>query len=78
MPELVSSNLEEYSARALEYAHSPTRLARIRAMLADRKQAGPVFDTDLYRQHLETAYRMVWERHQAGAAPVAISVPAMR
>lgn len=76
--ELVTSNLEEYAARALELAHSPVLLAQIRAKLADRKLACPVFDTDLYRQHLETAYRAMRERQQGGAAPDGFSVPAIR
>jgi len=76
--ELVTSNLEEYAARAVEYATSPTLLARARAQLADQKLAGPVFDTDLYRRHLETAYRMIWEHQQSGAAPVDFTVPALR
>jgi protein O-GlcNAc transferase len=78
VPELVTSNLEDYAARALEYAGSPAPLAKIRATLTDRKPAAPAFDTDLYRRHLETAYRMIWERHQTGAPPAALSVPAIR
>lgn len=77
-PELVTSNLGEYAARALEYASSPALLAEIRAMLADRKMAGPVLDTDLYRRHLETAYHTIWEHQRGGAAPVGFSVPAIR
>jgi protein O-GlcNAc transferase len=75
LPELVTSSLEEYTARALEYANSPALLAQMRAKLADRRNRA-VFDTDLYRRHLESAYRLMWERHQRGAAPHSFSVPA--
>ncbi len=78
MPELVTANLEDYALRALQFANSPALLAEIRAKLADRKSVCTVFDTDLYRQHLETAYRLMWERQQRGAAPDSFSVPAIR
>jgi protein O-GlcNAc transferase len=78
VPELVTLNLEEYQARARECAGSPALLAEIRARLADRKAGGRVFDTDLYRRHLETAYRMIWERQRGGLAPLGLSVPAIR
>lgn len=78
LPELVTSSLEQYQARALECARSAALLAEIRARLADRKTGGPAFDTDLYRRHLETAYRMMWERQHAGSPPVGFGVPAIR
>jgi predicted O-linked N-acetylglucosamine transferase (SPINDLY family) len=76
LPELVTANLEEYRVRALEYANSPDSLARVRTSLTNRLPACPVFDTDLYRTHLETAYRLMWERRQRGTAPESFSVPA--
>jgi predicted O-linked N-acetylglucosamine transferase (SPINDLY family) len=78
LPELVTSSLEQYAARALEYATSKALLAQIRATLAERKRACPVFDTDLYRRHLETAYRMIWEHQQSGASPIGFNVPPIR
>jgi protein O-GlcNAc transferase len=76
LPELVTASLEQYRARALEYANSPDSLARIRTSLRNRLRGSPAFDTDLYRQHLETAYRWMWERRQRGEAPDSFSVPA--
>ena len=31
-----------------------------------------------YRRHLETAYRMIWERQRAGSPPAGFGVPAIR
>jgi protein O-GlcNAc transferase len=76
--ELVTDNLADYVARAIQYAGSPAPLAKIRTLLAEQKRTGPAFDTDLYRQHLEAAYQMIWERHQGSASPVSVSVPAIR
>jgi protein O-GlcNAc transferase len=78
LPELVTSSLDEYTERALELANSPTLLAQIRAKLTVRGPACPVFDTDLYRRHLESAYNLMWERQQGGGAPHSFGVPAVR
>ncbi len=77
LPELVTSSMEEYTTRALQYATSPALLAQIRAKLADLKSTSPVFDTDLYRRHLESAYGHMWEQQQRGAAPDGFSVSAI-
>lgn len=78
MPELVTRNLDEYAERALELAHSPMLLANLRAKLAHERSTRPVFATDLYRQHLESAYRTVCERQRQGQSPAAFSVPSIR
>jgi predicted O-linked N-acetylglucosamine transferase (SPINDLY family) len=77
LPELVTSSLEEYKTRALEYANSPALHAEIRAKIAEHKSTHPAFDTDLYRRHLETAYLLMSERRQRGAEPEGFSVPAI-
>jgi predicted O-linked N-acetylglucosamine transferase (SPINDLY family) len=76
LPELVTASPEEYRMRALEYANSPQSLARLRTSLTNRLPGCPAFGTDLYREHLEGAYRLMWERQQRDAAPDSFSVPA--
>lgn len=66
LPELVTAAWEEYRARALMLAHSPAILAEVRAKVADRRLAGPLFNTDAYRQQLEAAYLTMWERQRRG------------
>jgi len=78
IPELVAPTLEEYAARALAFAQSPARLAEVRAKLEDQRATHPLFDTDLYRQHLESAYLTLWTRRQEGAAAASFLVPARR
>jgi protein O-GlcNAc transferase len=77
LPELVTRNLDEYAERALELAHSPARLAELRAKLAHERSTRRVFDTDLYRQHLESVYVSVCERQRQGQAPTAFGVPSI-
>jgi predicted O-linked N-acetylglucosamine transferase (SPINDLY family) len=77
-PELVTTSLDAYANRALQFAFSPGRLAQIRAQLAERVRSSPVFDANLYRRHLEAAYRIMWELGERGLSPRSFAVPAMR
>jgi predicted O-linked N-acetylglucosamine transferase (SPINDLY family) len=74
LPELVTGSLEDYYGTALQLARAPEQLAELRRRLEQRRLPGPPFDTDLFRQHLESAYRSMWDRHQRGEAPVNIDV----
>ena len=75
MPELVTANLEEYALRALTLANSSSLLAEVRAKLEHQRTLRPLFDTDLYRHHLESAYLALRERQRRGESPEAFSVP---
>lgn len=77
-PELVTQNLDEYAERALALVHSPARLDEIRQKLVHQRAAGPMFDTDLYRQHLESAYLALYERERRGEPKGSFRVPAIR
>ena len=77
-PELVTQNLDEYAERALAFVHSPARIAEVREKLAQQRAACPVFDTDLYRQHLESAYLTLCERERRGEPKGSLRVPAIR
>jgi predicted O-linked N-acetylglucosamine transferase (SPINDLY family) len=78
LPELVAPSLNEYATRALAIAHSPGLLAEIAGKLAMQRQLRPVFETDLFRRHLESAYQLLWQRHEDGGAPANIDVPKIR
>jgi predicted O-linked N-acetylglucosamine transferase (SPINDLY family) len=75
MPELITPTLQEYEALALRLASSPAELAALRAKLADHRSTYPLFDGELFRRHLETAYQIMWERHQSGQSPAPFDVP---
>jgi protein O-GlcNAc transferase len=77
LPELVTTNLEDYAKRALALAHSPLQLSALRARLAQQRLTGPLFDTDCYRQHLEAAYLDMWSRAGRKHPPASFDVPAM-
>jgi len=69
LPELVTRNLEEYQALALELATEPSLLQSIRRKLAENRLACPLFDTDRFRRHIEAAYSTMWDIYRRGEAP---------
>ncbi|MGO8754350.1 MAG: tetratricopeptide repeat protein [Gallionellaceae bacterium] len=76
LPELATDNLEDYESLALEFAANPAVLAEIRNRLALNRTSYPLFDTDRYRRHIESAYITMWERHQRGEPPTSFAVGA--
>jgi protein O-GlcNAc transferase len=75
LPELVTSNLQDYEALALELTRNPGTLARIRARLAQNRKSFPLFDTTGFCRHIESAYQTMWERYEGGKPPASFAVP---
>jgi predicted O-linked N-acetylglucosamine transferase (SPINDLY family) len=74
LPELVTSSLADYEKAALDFAMHPARLAAVREKLNRQRASSPLFDTDRYRRHLESAYLTMWKRHQRGEPPESFAV----
>jgi protein O-GlcNAc transferase len=74
LPELITDNLEDYEALALKLARDQNLLAAIKAKLAQNRETFPLFDTDRFRRHIESAYETMWERYQRGEPPASFSV----
>jgi predicted O-linked N-acetylglucosamine transferase (SPINDLY family) len=74
LAQLITDDLETYEARAVALATQPQRLAQLRAQLAQRLDAGPLFDTVRVARHLEAAYREMCARWHAGAGPADFAV----
>jgi predicted O-linked N-acetylglucosamine transferase (SPINDLY family) len=68
LPELITSTQEQYEKSAIELATHPKKLSAIRQKLMDTLYATPLFNTDLFTKHLETAYIKIYERYQADLA----------
>ena len=75
MPELAVETLAEYESLAVELAQSTTRLASIRRKLDENKRTAPLFNTSLFREHIEAAYDKMWERFASDRAPESFDVP---
>jgi predicted O-linked N-acetylglucosamine transferase (SPINDLY family) len=74
LPELVTASLEEYQALALELAGDPAALKAIRQKLERNRLSTPLFDTNRFRRHLESAYTAMWEIFQRGESARGFSV----
>jgi protein O-GlcNAc transferase len=77
MPDLITTTLEEYAGRALRLAQSPSLMAAVRARLGAIRTTSPVFNTDLYRRHLEWAYLTLSDRCRRGETPRVYDVPSL-
>ena len=69
LPELISSTQEEYEALAIKLATHPEKLAKIRRKLERNRLTTPLFDTQRFTEHIEDAYRVMYERYQAELPP---------
>ncbi len=74
LPELVTENLGDYERLALQLAHDPVMLTSLRQQLAQNRLTHPLFDTDLFRKNLESAYLTMWRTWQEGRAPAGFTV----
>jgi predicted O-linked N-acetylglucosamine transferase (SPINDLY family) len=78
LPELITSTVENYQDLAVDLARNPARLTALRRRLADNRLAAPLFDTVLFTQHLESAYRQMHARRLAALPPAAFCVDPIR
>jgi predicted O-linked N-acetylglucosamine transferase (SPINDLY family) len=69
LPELVTATQEQYETMAIELATHSGRLAEIREKLNRNRLTTPLFDSDLFTEHIESAYRQMYERYHAGLEP---------
>jgi predicted O-linked N-acetylglucosamine transferase (SPINDLY family) len=72
--ELITTSLSDYAALALDLYHHPDRLDACRRRLNAQRAGGVLFDTRLYRTHLERAYRVMSERLLRGESPTDLDV----
>ena len=69
LPELVTHSHEEYETLALNLATNTDALAAIKDKLARNRLSYPLFNIDLFTQHIEAAYAAMWRHYQQGSAP---------
>lgn len=76
LDELVTHSLAEYEALALALAGDPERLSAIRARLWEARKTSSLFDADRFARHIETAFRTMRNRYEAGEHPACFAIPA--
>lgn len=77
LPELVADSIDAYEALAYGLATEPERLAEVKRRLAANRDVKPLFDTERLTRHLESAYRIMYQRWIDGLEPEAIEVLAL-
>jgi predicted O-linked N-acetylglucosamine transferase (SPINDLY family) len=74
LPELVTGSLEAYEALALRLANDPALLGGLRAKLERNRLEHPLFDSQRFCRHIESAYATMWEQWQSGEPPQSFAV----
>jgi len=74
LPDLVTRAVEGYESKALDLALRPRELQALRLRLTEKRDVAPLFDTDRFRRHLESAYEQMWRRHELGEGLASFSV----
>ena len=69
LPELITTNQEEYESLAIELATHPEKLKIIKDKLVSNLSTAPLYNTKLFTKNLESAYTMMYERHHQGLDP---------
>jgi protein O-GlcNAc transferase len=77
LPELITTALADYEALALRLAADADGRARIKEKLGRQRTTHPLFDTDRFRQHIESAYTTMYDRHRRGEPAASFAVPSV-
>ncbi len=74
MPELISESAQEYEALAIRLGRDPDAITQLKEKLEKSRLTCPLFDTDLFRRHIEAAYSTMVEIAKRGEPPQAFAV----
>jgi len=77
LPELAAATRVDYERLAMELATDPARLAELRERLAQNRTTMPLFDSERFTRHIETAFELAYDRFWEGMAPDHIRVPGL-
>jgi predicted O-linked N-acetylglucosamine transferase (SPINDLY family) len=77
LEELTADNDDDFVALAVQLASDPQRHAAIRKTLEGNRFQAPLFDSERFCRHLETAYEMMADRAKSGKLPDHFDVPAL-
>ncbi len=69
LPELITTNQEQYESLAIQLALNPEKLKIIKDKLINNLPTAPLYNTPLFTRHLESAYLTMYDRYQHGLDP---------
>jgi len=74
LPELITNTQEEYEALAIELAMNPKKFGDIKYKLENNRLTAPLFDSSLFTQNLERAFKQMVARYNFDLPPDHISI----
>ena len=69
LSELITYTKKEYENKAIELASNAKLLAEIKNKLNKNKNTKPLFNTELFTNNLESAYKEIYKRYLSGKNP---------
>jgi len=72
LPELITTDIAQYEAKAIELAKTPKKLAAIRQKIEKNKVDTQLFNPQFFTKNLEFALQAICENYWAGKPPVDI------
>ncbi len=76
LPELITTDLAAYEAKALHFATHADDLRSLKAKVAIARSTSPLFKAQVFARHIEAAYLAMEDRRRAGLGPDHIEIPA--
>ena len=64
LTELITRNIQEYEVLAIDLAKNPDKLEAIKIKLKNNLETSPLYNTKLFTQNIEFAYKAIFERYQ--------------
>jgi predicted O-linked N-acetylglucosamine transferase (SPINDLY family) len=74
LPELIVSTEAEFEYLAIELAVDPSKLQALTQKLARNRLSAPLFNSQLFTNHIELAYMEMIGRYRSGLPPAHISI----
>ena len=74
VPELVTTNIDDYTSLALNLSQNHQKLKSIREKIERNRLQSPLFNTTRFTSNLEVAYFSMWERYRANKIPAHITI----
>jgi predicted O-linked N-acetylglucosamine transferase (SPINDLY family) len=69
MPELITSNIEDYENFAISFANNLEKLKEIREKLLSSIKSSNTFNAKIYTKNLEKAYQQTFDNYYKNLAP---------
>jgi predicted O-linked N-acetylglucosamine transferase (SPINDLY family) len=63
VPELVTYDLDDYYALALDLAQNHQKRKDLRNKIMANRDSAPLFDSERFTRNLEAAYAEMWDEH---------------